>query len=65
MHGKKTVATVRVRIGMHTGELQQMSHDNYIGVDIHHVARIISATHGGQVLLSQTTRELVEHLSHL
>ena len=51
--------TVRVRIGMHTGE-PQLSPDGYIGVDVHHAARIMSAAHGAQVLLSQTTRELVE-----
>ena len=58
-HSWEKGVTVRVRIGMHTGE-PQMSQDNYIGVDIHHAARIMSAAHGGQVLLSQTTRELVE-----
>jgi hypothetical protein len=29
--------------------------------DVHHAARMMSAGHGGQVLLSQTTRDLVEH----
>src|SRR5260370_12774094 len=33
----------------------------YVGLDVHHAARIMSAGHGGQVLLSQTTRDLVEH----
>jgi AAA domain len=28
---------------------------------VHHAARIMSAGHGGQVLLSQTTRDIVEH----
>src|SRR5205085_12372751 len=28
---------------------------------VHHAARIMSAAHGGQILLSATTRELVEH----
>jgi len=58
-HSWEDGVTVRVRIGMHTGE-PQMSQGNYIGVDVHHAARIMSAAHGGQVLLSQTTRELVE-----
>ncbi|MEO8972168.1 MAG: tetratricopeptide repeat protein [Ktedonobacteraceae bacterium] len=52
-------ATVRVRIGLHTGE-PLLSADGYIGVDVHHAARIMSAGHGGQILLSQTTRQLVE-----
>ena len=52
--------TVRVRMGLHTGE-PQLTADGYIGVDVHHAARIMSAGHGGQVLLSHTTSTLVEH----
>jgi conflict system STAND superfamily ATPase len=51
---------VRVRMGLHTGEPQR-STEGYVGLDVHRAARIMSAGHGGQVLLSQTTRELVEH----
>jgi class 3 adenylate cyclase len=51
---------MRVRIGLHTGE-PQLSEEGYIGLDVHHAARIMSAGHGGQVLLSQTTRDLVMH----
>ena len=50
---------VRVRIGLHTGE-PESSLEGYIGLDVHLAARIMSAGHGGQVLLSQTTRDLVE-----
>jgi predicted ATPase/class 3 adenylate cyclase len=53
-------ATVHVRIGLHTGEPQR-SAEGYVGLDVHRAARIMSAGHGGQVLLSQTTRDLVEH----
>jgi predicted ATPase/class 3 adenylate cyclase/DNA-binding CsgD family transcriptional regulator len=53
---------VRVRMGLHTGE-PQLSAENYVGLDVHHAARIMSVGHGGQVLLSQTTSELVkQHL---
>src|SRR5215472_12224442 len=52
--------TVRVRMGLHTGE-PQLSAEGYVGLDVHHATRIMSAGHGGQVLLSQTTRDLVEH----
>ena len=52
--------TVRVRMGLHTGEPEPTT-EGYVGLDVHHAARIMSAGHGGQVLLSQTTRELVEH----
>jgi predicted ATPase/class 3 adenylate cyclase len=52
--------TVRVRMGLHTGEPSLVS-EGYLGLDVHHAARIMSAGHGGQVLLSQTTHDLVEH----
>jgi len=51
---------VRVRMGLHTGE-PQLSPEGYVGIDVHHAARVMSAGHGGQVLLSQATRDLVEH----
>src|SRR6184192_3994328 len=51
---------VRVRMGIHTGE-PTLSSEGYTGLDVHQAARIMSAGHGGQVLLSQTTRDLVEH----
>ncbi len=50
---------VRVRMGLHTGE-PTVSGERYIGIDVHRAARIGAAGHGGQVLLSQTTRDLVE-----
>ena len=53
-------AAVQVRVGLHTGEPQRTA-DGYVGMDVHRAARIMSAGHGGQVLLSQATRELVEH----
>jgi len=51
---------VRVRMGLHTGEPER-STEGYVGLDVHRAARIMSAGHGGQVLLSQVTRDLVEH----
>ena len=35
--------------------------EGYVGLDVHYAARIMQAAHGGQVLLSQTTYDLVEH----
>ncbi|GAC1639524.1 MAG: hypothetical protein NVS4B9_32360 [Ktedonobacteraceae bacterium] len=52
--------TVRIRMGIHTGE-PQVSDEGYVGLDVHRGARIMGAGHGGQVLLSRTTRDLVEH----
>jgi predicted ATPase/class 3 adenylate cyclase len=49
---------VRVRMGLHTGE-PQISELGYVGIDVHRAARIAAAAHGGQVLLSQTIRDLV------
>jgi predicted ATPase/class 3 adenylate cyclase len=50
---------VRVRIGIHTGE-PVLTEEGYIGVDVHQAARIMGAGHGGQVLLSETTRRLLD-----
>src|SRR5579884_2074753 len=51
-------AAVRVRMGIHTGE-PLIAEAGYVGMDVHRTARICAAAHGGQVLLSQATRELV------
>ena len=51
--------TLRVRVGLHTGEAPLVG-DEYIGLDVHHAARVAAAAHGGQVVLSETTRVLVE-----
>jgi class 3 adenylate cyclase len=53
-------SAVRVRMGLHTGE-PTLAGSGYIGLDVHRAARLSAAGHGGQVLLSQTTRDLVEH----
>jgi predicted ATPase/class 3 adenylate cyclase/DNA-binding CsgD family transcriptional regulator len=52
--------SVAVRVGLHTGEPSYTA-EGYVGLDVHHAARIMSVGHGGQVLLSQTTRELVKY----
>jgi predicted ATPase/class 3 adenylate cyclase len=52
-------AGVRLRIGLHTGEPQSTS-AGYVGLDVHRAARLCAAGHGGQVLLSDATRALVE-----
>jgi predicted ATPase/class 3 adenylate cyclase len=49
---------VPVRIGLHTGQADVRDGD-YVGLDVHRAARICAAAHGGQVLLSRATRELV------
>ena len=51
---------VRVRMGLHTGE-GALGGDDYAGIDVHRAARIADAAHGGQVLVSDATRGLVQH----
>jgi class 3 adenylate cyclase len=51
---------LRVRMGMHTGE-GRLGGDDYLGIDVNRAARIAAAANGGQVLLSDSTRGLVEH----
>jgi predicted ATPase/class 3 adenylate cyclase len=50
---------VRVRMGLHSGE-GRVSGESYVGIDVHRVARIASAGHGGQVLVSGASRMLAE-----
>jgi DNA-binding NarL/FixJ family response regulator/class 3 adenylate cyclase len=50
---------LRVRIGVHTGEASLVG-DQYVGLAVHRAARICDAGHGGQTLISETTRSLLE-----
>jgi len=50
---------LRFRAGIHTGE-PSVVEEGYVGLDVQRAARIASAGHGGQVLVSQTTRDLLE-----
>ena len=52
-------AEVKVRMGLHTGE-PKVGEERYVGIGVHRAARIGAAGHGGQVLLSSTTKELAE-----
>ena len=56
-----TDCTVRVRIGVHAGQAE-LGEEGYTGIDVHRAARISSAGHGGQILVSQTTVTLVPDL---
>ncbi len=51
-------AVVKDRMGLHTGEPVSAT-EGYVGIDVHRAARICAAGHGGQILVSQTTRDLV------
>jgi DNA-binding NarL/FixJ family response regulator/class 3 adenylate cyclase len=50
---------LRIRVGIHTGEAA-VAGDQYVGLAVHRAARICDAGHGGQILLSETTRSLLE-----
>jgi predicted ATPase/class 3 adenylate cyclase len=50
---------IRVRMGLHTGE-PRLTEEGYVGLDVHKGARIAAVGYGGQVLLSQATRSLVD-----
>jgi class 3 adenylate cyclase len=49
---------VRVRMGLHTGE-PSVGDEGYVGIDVVRAARISAAGHGGQILISETTRALL------
>jgi predicted ATPase/class 3 adenylate cyclase/GNAT superfamily N-acetyltransferase len=51
-------SAIRVRMGIHTGT-PLVAEEGYVGPDVHLGARIAAAGHGGQVLVSMATRELV------
>src|SRR6185295_4234632 len=53
-----TAEPIRVRMGLHTGE-PVLTGEGYVGVDVHKAARICSAGHGGQILVSERTMLVV------
>src|SRR4026209_1523672 len=55
---------VRVRMGLHTGE-PRVVEGRYVGLDVHHAARVMAVGHGGQVLVSETTRALLDDAARL
>ena len=54
-HAWPSGVAVRVRMGVHTGEPRVVGGD-YVGMDVHLAARICSAAHGGQVVVSEATQ---------
>ncbi|WP_232079353.1 helix-turn-helix transcriptional regulator [Mycobacterium conspicuum] len=53
------LAPLRLRIGVHTGEVQLRDENNYIGPTINRAARLRELAHGGQTVLSGTTSDLI------
>jgi predicted ATPase/class 3 adenylate cyclase len=61
MHDWPEGVDVRVRMGLHSGEpVGYEDQHQYVGLDVHRAARIAAAAHGGQVVLSEATSDLVE-----
>jgi predicted ATPase/class 3 adenylate cyclase/DNA-binding CsgD family transcriptional regulator len=59
------LAPIRLRIGLHTGEVQLRDEGNYIGPTINRTGRLRNLAHGGQTVLSGTTSDLVaDRLPH-
>jgi class 3 adenylate cyclase len=57
------LAPIRLRIGIHTGEIQLRDDANYAGPTINRTARLRDLAHGGQTVLSGATEPLiVDHL---
>ncbi|GHO88859.1 adenylate/guanylate cyclase domain-containing protein [Dictyobacter formicarum] len=59
-HAWSDTVKIYVRMGLHTGE-PTLAGDDYVGLDAHRAARIGAAGHGGQILISEATRILVEY----
>jgi predicted ATPase/class 3 adenylate cyclase len=53
------LAPIRLRIGLHTGEVQMRDEGNYMGTTVNRTARLRDLAHGGQTVLSGTTEDLV------
>jgi class 3 adenylate cyclase len=53
------LAPIRMRIGVHTGEVRLRGESNYIGPTINEAARLRDLAHGGQTVLSAATEEMV------
>src|ERR1700759_5488405 len=56
---RAALAPIRLRIGIHSGEIQLRDEGNYAGPTINRTARLRELGHGGQTLLSGTTEALV------
>lgn len=52
-------AEVRVRIGVHSGRTT-LTESGYVGIAVHTAARVCSAGHGGQILISSASRDALE-----
>ena len=59
IHDALAGGPVAIRIGLHSGE-PTLTDEGYVGIDVHRGARIMSAGHAGQTVLSARTRSLLD-----
>jgi predicted ATPase/class 3 adenylate cyclase len=57
--GRLAEGPIRLRVGIHTGS-PRLDPPKYVGMDVHLAARVMAVGHGGQVLLTRATRELID-----
>src|SRR5690349_8961515 len=60
---RKYGITLSIRCGIHIGPVEPRGHDLFFGSDINRAARIMSAAHGGQILVSQAMASAVKAVS--
>ena len=58
--GETDTVPVTMRIGLHTGEATERDR-NYFGPEVNRAARLMSAAHGGQILVSDTTEAMLRN----
>mgnify|MGYP001315119164 CR=1 FL=1 len=59
LSGSEDVGAISVRMAIHSGSLEE-DHGDYVGPAVNRVARLLAIGHGGQVLLSRVTTDLVQ-----
>jgi predicted ATPase len=59
IQGRHVEGPIRVRIGLHSAVVEPTEEGSYVGLGVHEGARVCAAAHGGQVLISDATRQLI------
>ena len=54
----REIGSLRIRMGLHTGEVEQLG-DDYVGIPLNVVNRLVSSAHGEQIVVSSSTADLV------
>ena len=54
-----SVGELKVRMGMHVGQVERGGHGGYVGLEIHRAARVGAAAHGGQILMTAVAKRAI------